>query len=290
MRRAPSTETTRLWRFPEHDNLELISARFVRHSFPRHAHATYVVQIVEFGVDRFLCGARQYIAGPGAIVVINPETAHTGAPADESPLEYRAFYPSAALMRSMNTALNTDDTPSPPLFREPVIQDAALAAELLAAHQSLSQGAGTLERDSLMSDAFHRLIERHANRGGVSDASRASSAALRAVELHIRENEPRAISLRELSLVAGLSPFHLTRSFRDRYGVPPHAFQVCLRLERARSLLRSGAPIAQVAIDCGFSDQSHLTKQFRRHFGFTPNQAVRAEQFRTRHKLASAVN
>ncbi|SDS10328.1 AraC-type DNA-binding protein [Bradyrhizobium canariense] len=53
-------------------------------------------------------------------------------------------------------------------------------------------------------------------------------------------------------------------------GIAPHAFRILLRLNRARQLLRDGQPIAAVAADTGFSDQSHLTRLFRMTFGTTP--------------------
>jgi len=57
---------------------------------------------------------------------------------------------------------------------------------------------------------------------------------------------------------------------RRELGVSPHAFRVLARLNLARHLLRRGEPIAAVAADAGFSDQSHLTRLFRRTFGTTP--------------------
>lgn len=59
---------------------------------------------------------------------------------------------------------------------------------------------------------------------------------------------------------------HVTREL----GIAPHAFRILARLNRARQLLREGQPIAAVAADTGFSDQSHMTRLFRQTFGTTP--------------------
>ncbi|WP_247876443.1 helix-turn-helix domain-containing protein [Azospirillum brasilense] len=61
-----------------------------------------------------------------------------------------------------------------------------------------------------------------------------------------------------------------TRRFRKHHGVPPQAFALQERLNEARLLLRAGEPIAAVAADTGFTDQSHLGRCFRRAFGVTP--------------------
>jgi AraC-like DNA-binding protein len=69
--------------------------------------------------------------------------------------------------------------------------------------------------------------------------------------------------------------FRLIRLFRERTGLPPHAFQVAHRVRRARRLLEAGAPIAAAAAEAGFADQSHLHRHFRRSLGLTPRQYQR---------------
>jgi AraC-like DNA-binding protein len=78
------------------------------------------------------------------------------------------------------------------------------------------------------------------------------------------------VSLSELALYSGLSQFHLVREFRREMGMPPHAFQLQLRLFRARGLLRLGVPPREVALQSGFADQSHLTRHFKKAFWVTP--------------------
>lgn len=60
------------------------------------------------------------------------------------------------------------------------------------------------------------------------------------------------------------------RRFRADVGVPPHAFQIDLRVKQARRLLAAGDPPAEVAAACGFADQAHLTRTFKRFVGVTP--------------------
>ncbi|HYM70106.1 MAG TPA: helix-turn-helix transcriptional regulator, partial [bacterium] len=69
---------------------------------------------------------------------------------------------------------------------------------------------------------------------------------------------------------------HLCRTFHREVGLPPHAYQTQVRVERARSLLRNGVPIAEAAAAVGFYDQAHLTRQFKRVIGVTPGQYVGA--------------
>jgi AraC family transcriptional regulator len=79
------------------------------------------------------------------------------------------------------------------------------------------------------------------------------------------------VSLRELSHVAGVHPAHLSREFHRRTGRTIGAYVRDLRIAYARRLLDgSAATLAEIAIDCGFADQSHFASAFRRTMGVTP--------------------
>lgn len=88
------------------------------------------------------------------------------------------------------------------------------------------------------------------------------------------------IDLDTLAKRAGLSRFQALRSFKHRYGLPPHAYQLCVRLGEARRLLGEGAPPAEVAALCGFADQSHFNRHFKRWVGVTPVQYARGRPSR----------
>ncbi|MCG8599490.1 MAG: helix-turn-helix domain-containing protein [Verrucomicrobiales bacterium] len=80
-----------------------------------------------------------------------------------------------------------------------------------------------------------------------------------------------AVSVRELAAASGYSMNQFTRVFRSLFHMKPVEFLMRLRLARASRLLRSkGRPIVEIAIECGFYDQSSFTKAFRRQFGVTP--------------------
>jgi AraC family transcriptional regulator len=88
---------------------------------------------------------------------------------------------------------------------------------------------------------------------------------------YIEENIAQALSLSELSEVAGLSRIQFVRQFKQATGQPPHAYIMQRRIERAKELLRnSDSTILYVALDLGFYNQGHLTKVFSKFAGMTP--------------------
>ena len=84
------------------------------------------------------------------------------------------------------------------------------------------------------------------------------------------------VSLSDVAHEVGLSPFHFLRVFQDEVGLTPHRYLTQVRIERARARLSAGASLAETALDCGFVDQSHLNRQFKRILGFTPGTFLRA--------------
>jgi AraC-like DNA-binding protein len=93
---------------------------------------------------------------------------------------------------------------------------------------------------------------------------------VRAAREYLHEHLADAVALDELCAVAGMAPFRLVRAFRRAYGVPPHRYQLGLRVARAKELMRCGRELVDVAGEVGFYDQSHLARHFKRHTGVTP--------------------
>lgn len=93
----------------------------------------------------------------------------------------------------------------------------------------------------------------------------------------IEDNMHRPISLTEIASVAAMSPFHFSRSFKRTLGVSPVRYLWERRVDAAKKLIMAGGEsLAQVALICGFSSQSHFTTKFRMVTGHTPTEFQRA--------------
>jgi len=269
-------ETARLTRLSHVHNLELLTATYVTHIFPRHFHETFVIEIVETGVDEFYCRGRNHIANADSIVLINPLEVHTGRSAGKVPLVYRSMYPPVELLLEVAAELEGYNGDLP-IFSSNVICDSSLAKYMLQAHYLLEQGGDPLELHSLLLSALSKLILRHADKCKFYDFKPITngSAPVRRAKEYLLENFSKNVTLELLAQVSGVSPFHLLRVFRSAFGLPPYEFLVNLRVERAKQLLTIGYPIAQVAFETGFYDQSHLTRHFKHIVGVTPGQYLK---------------
>ncbi len=100
----------------------------------------------------------------------------------------------------------------------------------------------------------------------------AAYARIAAAIGHIREHFDRPLNLERLSAAAGLSASQLERDFRSLLRATPRQYQQRVRIERARSLLGEGHPVARVAQSCGFSEHSAFSRRFKEIVGMTPTQ------------------
>jgi len=91
------------------------------------------------------------------------------------------------------------------------------------------------------------------------------------------------LSLAVLAQQVGFSPYHFARLFRQATGESPHQFVLRQRIERAQHLLQEAdLPLAHIALESGFANQSHLTQAFKHHLGLTPAAYRKDHEIRAR--------
>lgn len=272
----PASNRAKFWREPAFADSELLVASYATHCFPPHAHDEFAIGVISRGAQAYQDGRGQRAIMPqGRMCVINPGQVHEGRPATEEGWDYRMVYVSAeglfrALGESGATAARTLHFPSV------VIDDEETKQLFWMAHLcSESVEATQLEKASRLTAAICQAVTRHALAGRKLAEIAAVPGAVRKareyIDAHIAENP----SLEALSSEAGASPFHLLRAFKDAIGVAPHSYLVQRRVERAKHLLLKGCPLRSIAIETGYCDQGHLSREFKRFYGVPPSMARR---------------
>ncbi|GAB3879119.1 AraC family transcriptional regulator [Kibdelosporangium lantanae] len=239
--------------------LDLLTARFVHHRFAPHAHEEFSIGACVEGVEVIdYRGARHY-TGPGSLVVIEPGEVHTGGAARPGGFAYRVLYPQWTLLASDRV----------PHFRDLVVDDPGLAAEVYRTHVSLTQWHDPLETESRLAWVLAELVRRHAANPPPA-VKPVGNGVVRTAMDQLTAHLVDPPSLHEIAGGLGLSRFQLLRAFRETVGIPPYAWLAQYRVTRARELLVAGYRPAQAATMTGFADQAHLTRWFRRVLGVTP--------------------
>ncbi len=147
----------------------------------------------------------------------------------------------------------------------------SLARLLEAARQELENDQCAARALIVEAAAMLRAeVDRSGDPGGIGPSGLAGWQRQR-IRTYIEENLDQRIHVRRLSEIVRRSPAHFSRAFKRSFGAPPHAYIVRRRLERAIHLmLDSDASLSEIALTCGFTDQSHLSNLFRQHIGISP--------------------
>ena len=204
-------------------------------------------------------------------MLVNADQVHDGHKAAENGWSYRAMYPTPELLSNVSLELQGAKSDAP-WFPQAVVADAFMANKLRELFTLLSQSSNTLARETLYLSTMLQLISRHAKQTKPLLSLTHEPHVVRRMREYLDEHFAENVSMQTLADSAELSPFYLARLFNKTVGLPPHAYQVQRRIHKAKQLLRcdSRYKLSDVAVECGFSDQSHLNRHFKRALGVTP--------------------
>lgn len=224
--------------------------------------------IIEQGCMGFHHENGTYLVPPGSISLVNPGTMHTGYPQAEQGWTYRNFFIDPSIFQEIMTL--TTGTEIVPHFPYPVITDTQISKLLIKAHISLESSPIRLERETLLYEALSLLIRKYATAKVLGQEPTICHPGIRRACNLIEDTYQKDLSLDDLAEAANLSRYHFLRTFRKQTGLSPHTYLLQVRANRAKQHLSGGATISETALNCGFCDQSHLTRRFKKIYGITP--------------------
>lgn len=272
-RSAPANDIS-YFRVGDIPGLELYRGIGVTRHVPRHIHGVFSLSVAEAGVRISESRRQKYCITPGAIFVSEWGEAHAGDIPSGASYSSRSLRIGRELFDSLLTELSgREETEAH--FPVPLVRDGELYGKIFRLHMLAASPESQLAKECLLREVFSLLVNRHSRLRDDWPATGDESGAVRRVCDYLRDCCHENVSLGTLAAIAGFSPFHLCRVFERTVGVPPHVYQLDVRLTKAADLLARGRKIVTVAMETGFCDQSHFHKAFKRKFGVTPRQYLR---------------
>lgn len=274
MARLDPRNKSRYWHAPGLPGMDLLQADFTTHDYAPHVHDSLVVAVTEMGGSEFKSRGRTDVAHPQALLVFNPSEPHSGRMGGSERWRYRSFYLSEPAIKDVLSTLGIDQ---PGYFTSNVVRDQDLVTRFLALHHVLDgEPQDALLHRELLVRTFGDLLQRHGQAvRRIPNAPEDARALAPVLEL-MRDGYSDSLTLEQMGAAAGLTPFQLIVAFKRTVGLTPHAYLTQLRLRAALRRLHAGQSVVEAALACGFYDQSALNKHFKRTFGMTPLQYVRA--------------
>jgi AraC-like DNA-binding protein len=250
--------------------LRLIDLEQVRHHQPGqewipHWHEEWSFGAIVEGECRCSVAGRPFLARAGDIVAIAPGVVHTGALTASAHsgevLAAMLYVPTAWLTLAGLAAPSSSGR-----LRDPVLSRAA--RDLTDADSAQEWLARAVPR-------LARALKADASAAGERVPSEAVRKLIERVQSGVLSGEH---TVKGLAAYCTVSRERIHRVMTQWIGMSPTDYLRAVRLHRAKQLMLGGSPVATVAAECGFSDQAHFTRWFRRTFGYTPGDLIQASR------------
>jgi AraC-like DNA-binding protein len=264
---------TRIWRSPYLQSIELVYGVSKSYSLPRHFHEELELGIRQGDGWHFHYRGAMHSVPSNTLVVTQPGEAHHADCTSDQDCTFRGLKVGIDLLRQVAIEVAGCDTKLP-LFPIPLVHDRDFNTKFIRVHQAIERSTSGLEQQTLTLDLLAQLILRYAENPPHLDKLGLEIQPVHRVRDYLEEHADQEISLEQLAQIANLSPFHLNRSFSKTFGMPPHAYQIQMRIIQAKRLLRKEHSIKSVAIKTGFVSQSHFGSHFKRLVCVTPKQYI----------------
>jgi len=254
--------------------LPFVESRRAQHSracYRAHSHPTLSIGAVDAGYSTLTVdGAAPLRLAPGDVVLIAPHRAHACNPDRGAAWSYQMLYLDPAWAHRLLSEEADDELASQWIAQPAARQDSY--QQLCRLNQSLFSPLDINHKESLLVEYVGQCLCREP-----LALSAQPPSWLTHIQFLLEQQCHEVWPLAQLAAKVGLGRYHFIRAFRAFTGMTPHAFQLDCRINRARILLRTGCPAAELAQTLGFSDQSHFHHAFKQRVAVTPRQYARGE-------------
>lgn len=250
-------------------NIEAYSFKGIMQKFPNHFHDYYVIGFIEDGGRYLSCKNKSYTIGAGDLVIFNPQDNHTCSQIKNKSLDYRCINIKTDIMEKI--AFEITDKEYMPYFKESVLFRSDLVSSLKELHLMIMQEEKDFKKEELFLFIIEQLIDEYSDGVSVS-ALKEDTAEIKVICDFLKDNYMKNIKLNDLISLTGLSKYYLLHSFTKQKGISPYSYLEAIRIGKAKKLLEEQISLIDVALETGFTDQSHFTNFFKKFIGITPKQ------------------
>ena len=266
---ARANHRLQMWRSEAFDGMLFSRGMRMTHPYPRHWHEELHLCAYTSGTGYLGFRGNSCLVAEGDFVATPPGEVHENWVDGELGVSFSGAYMDGAAFGRVSRQIAGRELAIPAL-RDYFVRDRVVRQRFLDMHRAAESGGSRLEQDELLLKFVHAFLSTCSAEGTVEAPIGYERFAVRRARDYIEANFDEAISLAQLGELTELSPFYLHRVFCEEIGMPPHAYQTQVRINRAKQMLRHRHSLAAVAASTGFADQSHLTRHFQRLVGVTP--------------------
>ncbi|NLR73918.1 AraC family transcriptional regulator [Leeia aquatica] len=261
-------ESVRFWRDPALPCYELRQAINSRACYRAHSHPVLSIGKVDAGQSRLrVKGQREIALGAGDVVVIPAYLLHSCNPRPDQFWGYRMLYLDVPALLAVAGPVSLEQAELPFSVCQPHDRP-GLATRVDEAFDQLSTVTTAAQKQATLLALLAQLPHAPSERATIP-------LWLQTLNLTLQSAMPQGLSLAQLAALSGKSRSSLLAAYGQHYGSTPHQAIIDLRLNQAKQLLAQQQAVVSVALETGFTDQSHFSNAFKGRVAVTPQQYTR---------------
>ncbi|WP_141434518.1 AraC family transcriptional regulator [Bacillus sp. 03113] len=237
--------------------------------YQKHYHEEYSIGLVEKGTTNFWCNGKNIPIRSKTVVLIPSKMLHSCTPNLSKEWKYKMIFIHPEWLHSA-LDLYREGNKKESMIDVPFLLNNRMFEQVNHLIKCLTSKTTPLEKESQMIHTIHQLFEYEKCIKIPLKKKMYEGKNLNAIKDYLHGHYKENITLDTLSRLSGLSKYYFLRLFKAKYHVPPHTYQIILRVNFAKKEIKKGRPFTEIAQEAGFYDQSHFIKQFKRYVGTTP--------------------
>jgi len=236
------------------------------HEFMEHAHDDLTFVLVTGGAVSIVIDGCEQTVGPGELAVIGPQQIHAARP----------IWNEGWCMRSLQILLDSSESNSgmvgqPVGLEEPIYGPSdPLTQWFLNFHLEAEARSFEPVAEQGMYSHMQNMLEEGLSMFRVEPCGNAGDEVISEIRMLLSDPDSDNFPIQDMANQFEMSEFTLIKKFRNRFGISPHRWRLQCRANEVSRRLRTGYSLADAATSCGFSDQAHMSRTFKRVFGVTP--------------------
>lgn len=254
-------------RFFKDKALEFIECRFserVQASYKAHAHLSLSIGAITYGKSKYFVQERAYLLQKNELAIIKPEAVHACNPYESDARSYYMLYIEAAWFKRF-----VYDVLGKEIVLAEHLANKTLYSHFIRVCEKLMSESFYLDKEVALCEFLEALVLHEQN---PAQQSLQDLAYLQELKVFLQHHWQENITLATLSEKFSKNVYTLLRDFKKSTGLPPHQYVLNLRIEKAKSLLQKRMRLVDVALECGFVDQSHFHRTFKQQLLVTPRE------------------
>jgi AraC-like DNA-binding protein len=250
------------------DFVELRSARHSNSCYSSHSHDEFSFGVVDQGSAHYKNLQQFYSIHPGTTVTINPGDAHS-CNAQQVQWSYRMLFVDTQWVGELQREIHLHNQQDFMPFEQHLLESTTRYNRFSCLYDCLLNDPSALKAEEMLIEYLVEIFDSPLKQPNLQVDK------ISLVRELIMDKLGANLSLANFCHLANLSPYHLIRSFKHRYGQSPHAYQLDQRIKHAKKRLQAGDSLVHTAHALGFADQSHFQRNFKKRTALTPRQYQR---------------